>query len=60
MRTRRMTQIEIARYYQRQENERLRKKEEKDLGLKWYRPAVQPFIGAVRDEGSIPSESTVV
>ena len=53
MRTRRMTQIEIARYYQRLENERLRK-----LGLKWYRPAVTPFKGSVGDEGSIPSEST--
>ena len=38
MRTRRMTQIEIARYYQRLENDRLRKKEEKDLGLRRDRP----------------------
>ena len=37
MRTRRMIQIEIARYYQRLENDKLRKKE-KELGLRRDRP----------------------
>ena len=54
MRTRRMTQIEIARYYQRQENERLRKQEEKELGLIRYRPTAKPRKRTVDTRVRIP------